>query len=387
MRAEKRIRFIWSDAFQFSAGAVFAHRTLGDNQGPLPRLRYHKVMTDARRGKTRPSPTTSVRYPFRTRTAWNKVALRGNASLGTNVNIVGEPTSKWRWRNARYAAEYLLLRVLVGLLNILPLDFGSWLMGAVWGFIAPRLRRHEIALRHLTAAYPAKTSDEIEGMARSMWTQLGRTFAESLMIERIVEAGRLEDCTGPLIRKVKASGKGVVFVSLHTGNWELVIIPTITGGIQAAGVYQSMKNPEVDRYVALMRRGRYPRGLFTKGAGTARKLMRIVREGGAVALLADLRETGGLLVPFFERLAPSTTFPASLARANNALLVAARVVRTRGVHFRIEAEVLQAPETADRDADVSEATRGIHSLFERWVREYPEQWMWAHLRWGKTTTR
>jgi KDO2-lipid IV(A) lauroyltransferase len=329
----------------------------------------------------------SIPYPFRTRTAWNKVALRGNASLGTNVNIVGEPTSKWRWRNARYAAEYLLLRVLVGLLNILPLDFGSWLMGAVWGFIAPRLRRHEIALRHLTAAYPAKTSDEIEGMARSMWTQLGRTFAESLMIERIVEAGRLEDCTGPLIRKVKASGKGVVFVSLHTGNWELVIIPTITGGIQAAGVYQSMKNPEVDRYVALMRRGRYPRGLFTKGAGTARKLMRIVREGGAVALLADLRETGGLLVPFFERLAPSTTFPASLARANNALLVAARVVRTRGVHFRIEAEVLQAPETADRDADVSEATRGIHSLFERWVREYPEQWMWAHLRWGKTTTR
>ena len=206
------------------------------------------------------------------------------------MNLVGEPTSKRRWRKSRYAAEYLLLRALVGLLNILPLDFGSWLMGAVWEFVAPHLRRHEIALRHLTAAYPAKSANEIDVLARSMWTHLGRTFAESLMVERIVEAGRLEDCCGPLIRKMKASGKGVVFVSLHTGNWELVVIPTITGGIEVAGVYQGMKNPEVDRYVALMRRGRYPRGLYTKGTGTARKLMRIVREGGAVALLADLRE-------------------------------------------------------------------------------------------------
>jgi Kdo2-lipid IVA lauroyltransferase/acyltransferase len=298
------------------------------------------------------------------------------------VNLVDEPTSKRRWRKARYAAEYLLLRALVGLLNILPLDFGSWLMGAVWGFVAPRLRRHEIAMRHLAAAYPGKSADEIDVLARSMWTHLGRTFAESLMVERIVEAGRLEDCCGPLIRKMKASGKGVVFVSLHTGNWELVVIPTITGGIEVAGVYQGMKNPAVDRYVARIRRGRYPRGLFTKGAGTARKLMRIVREGGAVALLADLRESGGLLVPFFEHMAPSATLPAFLARANNALLVAARVVRTRGVHFRIEAVALHVSDTADRDADVTEATRRIHSLFEMWVREYPEQWMWAHRRWG-----
>ncbi|GLS21049.1 lauroyl acyltransferase [Labrys miyagiensis] len=287
-----------------------------------------------------------------------------------------------RRRKVRYAAEYFLLRGLIGLLHLLPLDFGSWLMGTLWRLIAPRLRRHERAIRHLATAYPAKGAAEIEAMARAMWMQLGRTFAESLMVERIIRAKRIENKSGPLLEAMKASGKGVVFVSLHTGNWELVVLPTVDSGIKVAGVYQRLKNPRVDDYVSLVRRDRYPRGLFVKGADIGRKLMRIVREGGAIALLADLRDRGGLSVPFFDRPAPSTTFPALLARSNDASLVAARVIRKQGVRFLIEAEEIEIPHTGDRDADVAEATCSIHRLFEKWVREYPEQWMWAHRRWG-----
>jgi KDO2-lipid IV(A) lauroyltransferase len=52
------------------------------------------------------------------------------------------------------------------------------------------------------------------------------------------------------------------------------------------------------------------------------------------------------------------------------------------VHFYIETERIEVPRTADRDADIAEATRRIHALFEQWIREHPEQWMWAHRRWG-----
>lgn len=285
-------------------------------------------------------------------------------------------------RERKHAAEYVLLRGLVLLLHALPLDFGSWAMGWAWRLVAPRLRRHERALSHLAAAYPDKSSGEIEALARIMWMHLGRTFAESLMVDRIIRAGRIEDASGPQIEAMKASGKGIVFVSLHTGNWELVVTPTLASGIGVAGVYQRMKNPKVDDYVALVRRERYPRGLFAKGGDIGRKLMRIVRGGGAIALLADQRDRNGLSVPFFDRPAPSTTFPALLARGSDALLVAARVIRTGGVHFRIEAEILDVPRTDDRGADVDAATRRTHRLFEKWVREYPEQWMWAHRRWG-----
>ena len=305
--------------------------------------------------------------------------------MGDGVNVVvggDQNESRRRWRRFKYAAEYMALRGLVGLLHILPLDFASWLMGISWRLVAPHLKRHERALYHLAAAYPEKSSTEIHKIARDMWTQLGRTFAESLMIERILRADRIDDRSGPLLEPIKESGTAIVFVSLHTGNWELVITPSVARGIKAAGVYQRMKNPKVDDYVALARRNRYPRGLFAKGADIGRKLIRIVKEGGAVAILADLRDRRGVSVPFFGRPAPTTTFPALLSRSSGAALIAARTIRTSGVHFIIEVQKIEVPNTADREADITEATRRIHELFELWVREHPEQWMWAHRRWG-----
>ena len=41
-----------------------------------------------------------------------------------------------------------------------------------------------------------------------------------------------------------------------------------------------------------------------------------------------------------------------------------------------------APRTADRQADILATTAAIHAIFERWIRDTPGQWMWAHRRWG-----
>ena len=143
-----------------------------------------------------------------------------------------------------------------------------------------------------------------------------------------------------------------------------------------------MKNPKVDDYVALARRDRYPPGLFAKSATTGRKLLHVVPEAGSVAMLADLRDRRGIFVPFFEQLAPTSTFAALLCRSSDATLVAARTVRTAGVRFRIEVQELAVPRTVDRDAHVEAATRHVHALFEQWIGEHPELWTWSHPRRG-----
>lgn len=256
-----------------------------------------------------------------------------------------ESFTRRRQLRFKYAVEYVALRALVGFLHMFPLDTASWSMGVVWRLIAPRLKRHGRALRQLASAYPDKNRGEIEAIAREMWMQLGRTFAESLLIERLIRAGRIDDRTGPILEPLKRAGAAIVFVSLHIGNWELAIIPAVFRGIKAAGVYQQMKNPMVDDYIALARRDRYPRGLFAKSAAAGRRLLRIVREGGSVAMLADLRDRRGIIVPFFGRPAPSNTFPALLCRSSEAVLVAARTIRTGGAHFRIEAQEIKVPRT------------------------------------------
>jgi KDO2-lipid IV(A) lauroyltransferase len=267
-------------------------------------------------------------------------------------------------------------------LRRLPLAQASQLMGWCWRVVAPHLHRHPRALAHLALAYPEKSEAEREAIALGMWDNLGRVFAESLMVDRLVAAGSVDDRVSPVLERRHTPQAGIVFVSLHAGNWELAIVPARAAGIKIAGVYQKIKNPMVDAYVIRARRDHYPRGLFEKGPQAARRLMRIVREGGAIAMLADLRDRRGVVVPFFGQLAPSTSFPALLARSCGAVLVAVRVVRTGPVRFTVEGEVVEIPRNGDRDHDVEEGTRRIQALFEKWVREHPEQWMWAHRRWG-----
>jgi KDO2-lipid IV(A) lauroyltransferase len=287
-----------------------------------------------------------------------------------------------RHRPIRYFFEYLGLRLVGGLVRLLPLEVATEGMAWCWRAIAPRLSRHPRVLAHLALAYPEMSESERILIARNMWASLGRTFAESFVVDRIMDSDRIDDRVAPLLAELMPAHRGIVFVSLHTGNWELAIIPAVTAGIKAAGIYQKVKNPWVDHYLTQTRRDRYPRGLFAKGSDVALKLMRIAREGGAVALLADLRDRRGVSVPFFQHAAPSTAFPALLCRSTGATLVASRVVRTGVARFRMEAVALEVPRTDNRDADVLEATRRIHALFESWVREHPEQWMWAHRRWG-----
>jgi len=92
--------------------------------------------------------------------------------------------------------------------------------------------------------------------------------------------------------------RGLVMVSLHMGNWEINALAAHKMGIELAGAYQKIKNPLVDRMIQDMRLPYYPQGLFSKGHEAAKALLKVIRDGHAVALMADLREGRGLAVPF-----------------------------------------------------------------------------------------
>ena len=89
-----------------------------------------------------------------------------------------------------------------------------------------------------------------------------------------------------------------------------------------------------------------------------------------------------MTVPFFGMPAPTTKFPALLARTLDVPLLVGRVVRLPGVRFRGLIQRVDVPRTKDVEADILAATTTIQSTFEGWIRSEPGQWMWAHRRWG-----
>ncbi len=280
-------------------------------------------------------------------------------------------------------AEHAAFRVTAALMRALPMEFASAFMGKLWRFVAPHLRRQPRTLAHLAQAFPEKTPEEREAITREMWEFLGRTFAEAFHIDAITaDPSRIELVVSDAARRAIEQQGQAVIVSLHMGNWEIAAASAARIGLDIAGVYQSLKNPLVDREVVRMRAKLYPAGIIAKGPDTARILLRRLADGRSISILADTRDSKGIPVKFFGRDAPTGSFAAAVARARGLPIVAGRIVRTGPVRFRADIDLVPTLTTDDKNADIAANTQAIHSLFERWIREYPGQWMWSHRRWG-----
>lgn len=276
--------------------------------------------------------------------------------------------------------EYAGFRLVAGLFSILPLELSSRFGGWLWRRIAPHDRRHRRALENLGLAYPDMTLAQREAIARDMWDNLGRVFAESFHLTEIVDSGRVHiDAESVALMPMD---RRFVAAAPHQGNWELgAAVLRITGG-SAGGIYQRLKNPLVDDYARKLRAPFYPGGLWPKQGAAGRRALKHLRNGGVLATMADLRDSDGMNVPFFGRPAPSSTFPALAARVTGAPLLAVEIVRLPGVRFQVSLRQVPVLQSGDRNADIEAATRALHEQFEASIRRQPAQWMWASRRWG-----
>lgn len=279
-----------------------------------------------------------------------------------------------------------MFRATGALIRALPLETASRWSGAGWRAVAPLLSRHKRAMGHIAIAFPDKTFEEHERIALGMWDNLGRTFAESFHLDRLARQDRVVFAPGSEPDAVLPPDRRFIASAPHLGNWEVAAIGMKMAGARSAGVYQRIKNPLVESYVRRMREKLYPGGLMAKNSGAARQVLAHVKAGGAFATMGDLRDFQGVRVPFFGRPAPSLTFPALAARTLNVPLIAGVVSREpangRHVRFVITLREVPVPRTADRDADIEAGTAALQAAFEDFIRQHPDQWMWAHRRWG-----
>lgn len=284
----------------------------------------------------------------------------------------------------QYILETIGLYLISGLVRMLPITFGTKLFGKMWRLFAPFNRRHKRALENLRLAMPEIDAANREKTIRDMWEMLGRVAAETVQLDRITNRSDLfvfdtEDAAQKF-REFGGNG-GSVLVSLHSGNWELAVLPALHEGWEACGVYQSLKNPQVDKFLFRRRQPQFKVGLYSKSDETAKKMMTAVRSGKAAAIIADLREKRGVKVNFFGRPAFATNFPAMLARTLNVPLIACRAKHRSKEGFLIEARMIDIPRDGDRKADIIAGTQAMHDVFEEWIRENPSQWMWIHRKW------
>lgn len=285
-----------------------------------------------------------------------------------------------------YYFEIAALRSACALFRLLGVDRASALSGFLWRHLAPFNARHRRADRHLRYAMPALSADERAAILGDMWENLGRTTAEALLIPMIVAQPWRFTLSERLVKAVEGCrGRGVLFCSLHQGNWELVAYGARLVGFPIAAVYKRLHNPLSEAYLRTLRAPLYDVGLMEAGGTSALRLRSLLRAGRAIAMLSDLPDRTGLRAPFFGHPANLSTFPVAMARRLALPLIAGRCLRVDGATFLIDGVRLDPPETDDVDADIAAGARRLHAEFEDWIRERPSQWMWATRKWGRDT--
>jgi KDO2-lipid IV(A) lauroyltransferase len=284
-----------------------------------------------------------------------------------------------------WRAEAVGFDIVTALVRLLPVDWVSGLGAVMFKLLGPLTGSHRIAERNIRLAFPELGKAERAALLRAQWDNLGRTFFEFPISDRLLPAsGRVEVVGAERLAAIAASGRPTVFVSGHFANWEIMPAVIVDAGVPCQITYRAANNPYVDRRFKAAR-ARYGVRLFApKGGEGARELLQAVDKGESVALMNDQKFNAGVEVPFFGIPAHTATGPTRLAMRAGADLQPMSVQRLGGARFRVVVhDPIAIPSTGDRARDLEAGVAAVTAFVEARVRERPAEWFWVHKRWPK----
>ena len=289
--------------------------------------------------------------------------------------------------NLQTNLEYAVARSLLASFGWLPLwlslSVGSR-MGRAAYYFSGRLRR--TGHRNLELAFPESTEQERRRLLRGCFENLGRLLgvfsrfasADPQGLQSLIECEGMEH-----IDAARASGRGVILFTGHVGAWELSSFALSLFGYPLSFLVRRIDNPKIERLVDEPRTRLGNRTIGKRSA--ARRMLQILRRGDTLGILVDLNtlDREGIFVDFFGVPASTTFLLAKLALHTDAVVlpVFAPWDPERGRFLLKIDEPLAVERTGDDEEDVRRLTQLFTGVVEKYVRRYPDQWLWIHRRW------
>ena len=184
----------------------------------------------------------------------------------------------------------------------------------------------------------------------------------------------------------QALGRGVLILSAHLGNWDMLSAGLALRGYPVALITKVSRSRALNR---IWMGYREKAGVqLIMGRGTMKKTLWHLKNQGMVGFALDqnARRKEGVFVPFFGREACTLTSLALMARRTRAPVVLIYSYRDGDMHRIVIEKPIVHDSIEDSEADLLERTRIYTQMIEKIVRLHPEQWTWLHDRW-KTRPR
>ncbi len=285
-----------------------------------------------------------------------------------------------RSKQIQWKAEYFLFRSVEAVVRCIPLSW-CYHIGAGIGDLAYRFaaKRRNSVVRNLQAAFGnEKSREEILKLSREVFRRNIANVAASIKTatmprEKIRKRFNIEglDDLQPLID----SGKGIIAVLAHMGNWEILaqVGQFACPDNPSGALYRPLNNPYLDALVKKRRESQ-------KNVTFSRRDKLIaptkhLKERGILGILTDQRVgRHGILVPFFGRVTPYTPLPDLLKRRTDASLIGVAVITDAPGRWTVRYFLPVGHDETSNSADVAHITEQI-------MRESPADCFWLHDRW------
>lgn len=176
----------------------------------------------------------------------------------------------------------------------------------------------------------------------------------------------------------KVRGRGVIFITGHCGNWELMALTVSLRVFPVSVVARPMNNPYFNKIIEALRTKYRNTVVYKKGA--LKKIFQILRNGGAVGMLMDqaVVPEEGVIIDFLGRHAWTIKTPALIAKRTSAAVLPAFIKRHGMGH-----KLTIYPEVELPSENEEENTKKLSEFVENYVRENPTEWLWIHRRWKR----
>jgi KDO2-lipid IV(A) lauroyltransferase len=287
----------------------------------------------------------------------------------------------------KHIFEYVLLRGLIGIVNILPLRVAmtlGWLIGHFF-FHVLRFRTIE-AQRRLEEVYGNRFTPKQR--KRIAWLSLRNICFNAVEAARFHKLTPKQMSRMPLYQAIEKvhndyrKNGSLIVATAHMGNWDLAGVASKLDGMPIFSIARRQKNPLTDELLNKMRNATGME-VVLNDSRVLQNVVRKLKNGGVLAILPDVRSrTTALSIDFLGGQANLGAGTALFAQMAKCPIIPVFITRRGWMqHDCTVFEPIIPNPLKDKTEDRKRIMQELISIFDREITAHPEQYFWFNKRW------
>jgi len=269
---------------------------------------------------------------------------------------------------------------------VTPYRLGVWVGGVIGVFAYVLIsQERKRAIYHLKEVFTDKDERWIRRTALQNFVHLGKSVFEFALItpNRLAKIFHIQGMEA--VHAALKQGKGIIYVTGHLGNWELMADAGVAHGVPLSVIAAPIRPVQVNDMVVGLRDRMGVKTIVRSKPGAAKELIRVFKENRALAILIDQdTDVEGAFVDFFGKPAWTPTAAAAMAIKFGAPIIFGYAHRdAQNRHIGIIEGPLYVERTGNDEKDIIANTAMLSKKIETCIYKNPEQWVWMHRRWRR----